>query len=85
MCCLILADLDPVGSAVWDPELELYKINVIIFTPKIYFGKLKLRLQPNNSDPFGLYRLVWFQWLLFQMRIQFLYCVNPDPPVPSEK
>ena len=60
LCCLILADLDPVESAVWDPELELYKINVIIFTSKekILFSKLKLRLQLNNSDPSGLYSLV---------------------------
>jgi len=64
MGCLVLADLDPVGSAVWDPELELYKFNVIIFIPKIYFGKLKLRLQLNSSDPSGLYSLVWLPWLV---------------------
>jgi len=32
MFCLIRADLCPVGSAVWDPELELYRINVYFYS-----------------------------------------------------
>ena len=45
----------------WIRGSSCTKLTLLFLFPKIYFGKLKLRLQLNNSDPSSLY-IVWLDF-----------------------